>query len=218
MDERRISPEASCRSILASDLRGVPVIDVDAAAKLGHVRELMLDTRAHRVAGVLVQVGRQLLGHADTLTIPAEAINVAGVDALTVRRLGGRYEGCFELAGYPPCAALVGRRIIGWSGRILGAVADILIDRCTGAVDGYVLAVRRPRPRAWLSSPAEVRQLDYVRAARARIGPQIVVAPDGAIVRGALVVGPAAHEPPGDRPDGWGSAMQNCTTGPARAL
>jgi sporulation protein YlmC with PRC-barrel domain len=218
VNEKHISPEASCPSILASDLRGIPVVDVDAAAKVGHIRELVLDTRAHQVAGVLVRSGRQLLGRADTLAIPAQAINVAGADALTVRRLGGRYEGSFELAGYPTCAALVGRRILGWSGRVLGLVADVLIDRCTGAVDGYVLLVRRRRPRAWPSSSADVRQVDYVRAARARVGPQMVVAPDGAMVRGALVVGPVAHEPPGDRPDGWGRAVQNCTAGSGRAL
>src|SRR5689334_18154269 len=85
-----------CRSLLASDLRDIPVVDVDAAAPVGRVSELVLDTVAHRVAGVRVVPGRLLdRAGARTLTIPARAVGVVGTDALTVRRLGGRYEGDF---------------------------------------------------------------------------------------------------------------------------
>ena len=48
--------------IRARELRGLAVVDVDAATKVGKIEEVSLAADYHRIAGFLVAVGQSVLG------------------------------------------------------------------------------------------------------------------------------------------------------------
>jgi sporulation protein YlmC with PRC-barrel domain len=190
--------------LLAGRLDGLPVVDMESAASVGRLRELIIDPRAHRVAGVIVSTRRRLAGAGDDLTVPADAVHFVGAHALTLRTFARRHENTLDPAAYPTRAALLGRRVLSWSGRVVGAVTDVLVDRYTGAIEGYVLALRGGW---WLrfgqGSSGHASEMDYVRAADGvRVGPRLVVAPNSAVVRGARLSWPAAADRRDDAP-GW---------------
>jgi uncharacterized protein YrrD len=191
--------------ILAGHLRGLPVVDAAAAAKLGHVADLVLDPRRHRVAAVVVRGGPGPPGRGAVWLAPGENVIAVGADALTVRGAAPLGASPFELTPYPTRSGLRGRLVLGWGGRLLGRVADVLLDAGTGAVTGYALAVRAHGLAAPLLGRPGRPLVDYVRAgAEVRVGPQLIVAPERVLVRGepAEALGDAEGVGAGDAP-GW---------------
>ena len=118
--------------IRATRLRGLPVVDLDAAVKIGRVHELILDPGRRRVAAVVVRRGRSLFGGGVTFTVPGTAVVAVGADALTVRGLGHWHERGVELASYPTLTSLIHRKMLSRRGKLLGSVADVLLDERTG--------------------------------------------------------------------------------------
>ena len=168
--------------IRAKDLCGRPVVDVDAAEKIGDLDEIILELDTRRVAGLMVSQGPSLI-RGERLFLPAETLHRIGPDAITVRRPIEIAHQVAYLASLPRPSQLVGRKIVTESGRYVGAVADVLIDGddCTllgfafgGAIGGVGALLGRGR--------SQVR--DYVRAdSDFRVGHTLIVVPDEAVVR-----------------------------------
>jgi sporulation protein YlmC with PRC-barrel domain len=199
---------AGCPSdglLLGARLAGLPVVDIESATTIGRVRELVIDPRAHRVAGVVVRARRRLARGGDDLTVPAEAVHFVGTHAMTLRPFARWHQHGVELVDYPTRTALLGRRVVSWSGRIVGAVLDVLLDRWTGAIVGYVVAWRGGPPRGFgLPSARGASVMDYVRSDEGvRVGPHLVVAPDSAVVRAARLSERVEIDPL-QEPPGWG--------------
>jgi len=192
--------------LLGARLAGLPVVDIESATTIGRVRELMIDPRAHRVAGVIVRARHRLARAGDDLTVPADAVHFVGAHAVTLRPFARCHEHRVLLADYPTRAALLGRQVVSWSGRVVGVVLDVLVDRWTGAVEGYVVAWRGGPPGGFgLPSARGASVMDYVRPDEGvRIGPRLVVAPDSAVVRGARFSGRVAVDRL-EEPTGWGA-------------
>jgi sporulation protein YlmC with PRC-barrel domain len=169
------------------ELRGRAVVDLDAAEKVGGLVEIVLDPASQRVAGLIVSQQPGGLGKGRQLVLPAPAVRAVGPDAITVRR------GCepgfelWQLSGLPRLSQLIGRKVVSYSGSLLGTIDDVLIDDTDGRILGYALGKQKPLQglERWLAGETK-SPLDYVRAdADLRIGPTMIIVPDEAVVRGA---------------------------------
>jgi sporulation protein YlmC with PRC-barrel domain len=167
------------------ELRGRAVVDLDAAEKVGGLVEIVLDPASQRVAGLIVSQQPGGLGKGRQLVLPAPAVRAVGPDAITVRR------GCepgfelWQLSGLPRLSQLVGRKVVSYSGKLLGTIEDVLIDEADGRILGYALGSRKPLQglERWLAGQTKP-PLDYVRAdAELRIGATMMLVPDEAVVR-----------------------------------
>ena len=71
--------------IKGSELVGRAVVDMDAAEKLGKIKEVIMQQDGERVAGFVVIRGENVLGSGGTRrTIPAAALNAIGPDAIVI--------------------------------------------------------------------------------------------------------------------------------------
>jgi sporulation protein YlmC with PRC-barrel domain len=191
--------------IRATRLRDLPVVDLESAVKIGRVHELILDPGRRRVAAVVVRRGRSLFGGGGgDWTVPGTAVVSVGADALTIRSFGHSHERAMELASYPTLGSLIGRKMLSRRGKLLGAVADVLLEERTGAISGYALDVRTGgRGLLGLARRGGDRWPDYIRAsADLRVGRHIIVAPDNALVQGEKIE-PLAIVDPAEDPTGW---------------
>src|SRR5881392_705426 len=75
-----------CIMIRATELAGRPVIDINAAEKVGTIEKLILDPDGKRVAGFVVTQGGRFAGNKEHLVVPASAIRAIGPDAVTIKR------------------------------------------------------------------------------------------------------------------------------------
>ena len=72
--------------IKASQLVGRAVIDMEAAERLGRIREIIVQRDGERLAGFIVVHGETLLGTGGTRRmVPASAVHSIGPDAMTMR-------------------------------------------------------------------------------------------------------------------------------------
>jgi uncharacterized protein YrrD len=191
--------------IRATRLRDLPVVDLESAVKIGRIHELILDPGRRRVAAVVGRRGRALFGAGADWTVPASAVISVGADALTIRTCHS-YERGMEMSNYPTLASLMGRKVLSRRGKLLGSVADVLVDERTGAIAGYGLDVRTGgRGLFGLARRGGDRWPDYVKAETdLRVGRHIIVAPDHALVQGQKIE-PLAGIDPGEDPIGWGA-------------
>jgi sporulation protein YlmC with PRC-barrel domain len=190
--------------IRATRLRDLPVVDLESAVKIGRVHELILDPGRRRVAAVVVRRGRALFGGGGDWTVPASAVVSVGADALTIRSFAHSHERGMELATYPTLASLMSRKVLSRRGKLLGSVADILLEERTGTIAGYALDVRTGgRGIFGLARRGSDYWPDYIRAeADLRVGRHIIVAPDNALVQGEKIE-PLQIVDPSEDPTGW---------------
>lgn len=179
--------------IRASKLKGISLVDIDRAEKVGEVGEVFLDPEARQVAGFGVRRGQSFLGGDELLLLPASAVRAIGPDAITV---GGPAVGASEprLAAMPRLSQIAGRRVVTAGGRALGPIADVLIEPESGRIVGYALdGGAGGALRSLFAGPGDETG-DYIRAdADLRVGRELVVAPDDALVtRGGTADGPAS--------------------------
>ena len=171
--------------IRASELRGRPVVDLGSALKLGEIDEVALDPEGRRVAGLVL--GRPTLlgggGAADPF-VPASAVHAIGGDVVTVH--GGAETSGVDLSGFPRLGQIVGRKVVTHAGTVLGPIDDVLVEPSDGRIVGYTLGAGGPGGLGRLFGDRGREGQDYVRAdADLRIGPELVVVPDDALVRAA---------------------------------
>jgi sporulation protein YlmC with PRC-barrel domain len=169
----------------AADLKRRPVVDLDAAEKIGEIQEMILDPGAARVAGLAVSGGGGFIGTPKQLLIPSSAVHAIGPDAVMVRRPPSLEDTPSYLAALPRVSDLAGRRLVSDAGRLVGSVCDVLFDSEDGRLVGYEF--RPPNGSGGVNSllgMARSRPAHYVRAeANLRIGANIIVVPDDSVVR-----------------------------------
>jgi uncharacterized protein YrrD len=169
--------------IRASDLLGLPVVDLVQAEKLGLVEEIILDPDARRIAAFAVKNG-SLPGRRRRRLVPAQRVYAIGPEALTLEQVAGLPDEP-EVGGLPTLGELAGRRVLSRHGKLLGSVCDVLIDEDNGQIIGYALDVPSGGNGVGLLPRGKTAWPDYVRAEAAlRMSRGLIVTPDEALVRG----------------------------------
>ncbi|MEO5717608.1 MAG: PRC-barrel domain-containing protein [Chthoniobacterales bacterium] len=174
--------------IKGSQLVGRAVVDMDAAEKLGKIKEVIVQQDGERVAGFVVVHGENILGSGGThRTIPASALNAIGPDAIVVHGAGVAAHPAGELEALPRMSDVIGHKMVTQSGRLLGSIDDILIDEKDGAVIGFVIGEGMKSRLENMFSPDRAPVHGYVRAdADLQVGNDLIVVPDDAFVAGEL--------------------------------
>src|SRR5438270_13993932 len=125
--------------IKASHLLGRAVIDMEAAQRLGKIKEIIVERDGDRVAGFVVVHGETIIGSGGTRqTIPAFALHSIGPDAVTIRGTALK-ERPHDLDKLPRMSDVIGLKIVTRSGRLLGSINDVLIDGADGTIIGYLV-------------------------------------------------------------------------------
>lgn len=174
--------------IRASGLSGRSVVDLDTADRVGEVDEVIVDPYAPGIAGFVVVCDRTVFGHRKRIIVPIEAVHAIGPDALTIRSTGRPDDRAGHLDALPRLGELIGRRIVSYGGRLLGVLADASVDERDGRIVGYPL--ERVDSGNWLGTlfgrSWQFDSPEYVRAdGGLRVGPRMIVVPDGAICSAA---------------------------------
>jgi uncharacterized protein YrrD len=191
--------------IKGSQLVGRAVIDMEAAERLGKVKEIIVQRDGERVAGFIVVHGETIVGTGGTRRmVPASAVYSIGPDAMTVR--GSSMQELAELDNLPRMSDIIGHKMVTESGRLLGVIDDVLINRADGTIVGFVVGEGVRSKLENIFNPQRPRVHGYVRAdADLHVGKELIVVPDDALIEGE----PGAHEgdqtPPLSKTDEAGS-------------
>jgi uncharacterized protein YrrD len=176
--------------IKGSQLIGRSVIDMEAAERLGKIREIIVQRDGERVAGFIVVHGETLVGTGGKRRmIPASAVYSIGPDALTVR--GSRMQELAELDNLPRMSDIIGHKMVTRSGRLLGVIGDMLISGTDGSIVGFIVGEGVRNKLESIFNPQRPRTHGYVRAdADLHVGKELIVVPDDALIEGE----PSAQE------------------------
>jgi uncharacterized protein YrrD len=176
--------------IKGSQLVGRAVIDMEAAERLGKIKEIVVQRDGERVAGFIVVHGETIVGTGGTRRmIPASAVYSIGPDAMTVR--GSAMQELAELDNLPRMSDIIGHKMVTQSGRLLGVIDDMLINRADGTIVGFVVGEGVRNKLENIFNPQRPRIHGYVRAdADLHVGKELIVVPDDALIEGE----PGVHE------------------------
>jgi uncharacterized protein YrrD len=176
--------------IKGSQLVGRAVIDMEAAERLGKIKEIIVQHDGERVAGFVVVHGETIVGTGGTRRmIPASALHSIGPDAITVRGSGTK-ERLAPLENLPRMSDIIGRKMVTRSGRLLGLIDDMLINGADGTITGFVVGEGMRNRLENMFNPRRSRVRGYVRAdADLQVGKELIVVPDDALIEGQ----PGAH-------------------------
>jgi uncharacterized protein YrrD len=194
--------------IKGSQLVGRAVIDMEAAQRLGKIKEIIVQRDGERVAGFVVVHGETIVGTGGTRrTIPASALHAIGPDAITVRGSAVK-ERPHDLDNLPRTSDVIGHKMITRSGRLLGSIDDMLIDGTDGRIIGYVVGEGVRNKLEHFFNPQRSRVHGYVRAdADLQVGNDLVVVPDDALIEGEPNVDGDRKQAPQNRDEvesrGW---------------
>jgi uncharacterized protein YrrD len=176
--------------IKGSQLVGRAVIDMEAAERLGKIKEIIVQRDGERVAGFVVAHGETIVATGGKRRmIPASAVYSIGPDAVTVR--GSSMQELAELDNLPRMSDIIGHKMITQSGRLLGVIDDMLINRADGTIVGFVVGEGVRSKLENIFKPQRSRVHGYVRAdSDLHVGKELIVVPDDALIEGE----PSAHE------------------------
>jgi uncharacterized protein YrrD len=176
--------------IKGSQLVGRAVIDMEAAERLGKIKEIIVQRDGERVAGFVIVHGETMVGTGGKRRmIPASAVHSIGPDAMTVR--GSAMQELAELDNLPRMSDIIGHKMITQSGRLLGIIDDMLINRADGTIVGFVVGEGVRNKLENIFNPQRSRVHGYVRAdANLHVGNELIVVPDDSLIEGE----PSAHE------------------------
>jgi uncharacterized protein YrrD len=176
--------------IKGSQLVGRSVIDMEAAERLGKIKEIIVQRDGERVAGFIVVHGETIVGTGGKRRmIPASAVYSIGPDAMTVR--GSSVQELAELDNLPRMSDIIGHKMVTQSGRLLGVIDDMLINGADGTIVGFVVGESVRNKLENIFNPQRARTHGYVRAdADLHVGKELIVVPDDALIEGE----PDAHE------------------------
>lgn len=177
--------------IKGSQLLGRAVIDMEAAERLGRIKEILVQHDGERVAGFVVVHGETIVGTGGTRRmIPASALHSIGPDAITVRGSGMK-ERVAQLDTLPRMSDIIGHKMVTRSGRLLGLIGDMLINGADGTIVGFVVGEGVRNKLENIFNPHRSRTHGYVRAdAELQVGKELIVVPDDALIEEE----PAARE------------------------
>lgn len=205
--------------IKASHLVGRAVIDIEAAARLGKMKEIIVQRDGERVAGFVVVHGETIVGTGGTrLTIPASAVHSIGPDAITLRGTAMR-DRTPDLETLPRMSDIVGRKMLTRNGRLLGVIDDMLINGADGTIIGFVVGEGVRNKLESIFNPQRPKIHGYVRAdADLQVGNELIVVPDDALIEGEPGVHDRDHKaamPKADQAEshGWGQRDSEESTG-----
>ena len=170
--------------IKGSQLLGRSVIDMEAAERLGKVKEIIVQRDGERVAGFIVVHGETLVGSGGKRRmIPSSSVYSIGPDALTVR--GSRMQELAELDNLPRMSDIIGHKMVTRSGRLLGVIDDMLINGGDGSIVGFIVGEGVRNKLENIFNPQRPRIHGYVRAdADLHVGKELIVVPDDALIEG----------------------------------
>lgn len=172
--------------IKGSQLVGRPVVDMEAAERLGKIKEIIVQRDGERVAGFVVAHGESIVGTGGTRRIiPASSLHAIGPDAVTVRASAMKDQATGELDSLPRMSDVIGHKMVTRSGRLLGAIDDVLINGSDGTIIGFVVGegVRNKLEGIFNQDRSRIR--GYVRAdADLQVGNELIVVPDDALIEG----------------------------------
>jgi uncharacterized protein YrrD len=170
--------------IKGSQLIGRSVIDMEAAERLGKIKEIIVQRDGERVAGFIVVHGETIVGTGGKRRmIPASAVYSIGPDALTVH--GSGMQELAELDNLPRMSDIIGHKMVTQSGRLLGVIDDMLINRTDGTIIGFVVGEGVRSKLENIFNPQRPRVRGYVRAeADLHVGKELLVVPDDALIEG----------------------------------
>lgn len=176
--------------IKGSQLIGRSVIDMEAAERLGKIKEIIVQRDGERVAGFIVVHGESILGSSGKRRmIPASAVYSIGPDAMTVR--GSSMQELAELDNLPRMSDIIGHKMVTQSGRLLGVIDDMLVNRADGTIIGFIVGEGVRSKLENIFNPQRPRVHGYVRAdADLHVGKELIVVPDDALIEGE----PSTHE------------------------
>jgi len=168
--------------IKGSQLVGRSVIDMEAAERLGKIKQIIVQRDGERVAGFVVVHGETIVGTGGKRrTIPASAVYSIGPDALTVR--GSGMLELAELDNLPRMSDIIGHKMVTRSGRLLGVIDDMLINGADGTIIGFVVGEGVRNKLENIFNPQRPRVQGYVRAdADLHVGKELIVVPDDALI------------------------------------
>lgn len=174
--------------IRAGELHGRAVVDLDLAEKLGEIREVVLDPARAELAGLVVAQGHGLFASsADRRLVASSRIHAIGPDAVTVQS-GPSEDASFD--GLPMVSEVVGRKLVSHSGEFLGCIEDVLIQPETGRIVGYAFSKAAAGVLGQLFRKPGRQASNYVRGdANLRVGKDVIVVPDEAVVLNAEING-----------------------------
>jgi uncharacterized protein YrrD len=177
--------------IKGSQLMGRAVIDMEAAERLGKIKEIIVQRDGERVAGFIVVHGETIVRTGGTRRmIPGSAVYSIGPDAMTVRGSAMK-QGLAELENLPRMSDIIGHKMVTRSGRLLGVIDDMLINGGDGTVVGFVVGEGVRNRLENIFNPQRPQTHGYVRAdADLHVGRDLIVVPDDALMQGE----PSAHE------------------------
>ena len=170
--------------IKGSQLIGRAVIDMEAAERLGKIKEIIVQRDGERVAGFIIVHGETIVGTGGKRRmIPASAVYSIGPDALTVR--GSGMLELAELDNLPRMSDIIGHKMVTRSGRLLGVIDDVFINGADGTIVGFVVGEGVRNKLENIFNPQRPLVQGYVRAdADLHVGKELVVVPDDALIEG----------------------------------
>ena len=182
--------------IKGSQLVGRAVIDMEAAERLGRIKEIIVQRDGERVAGFVVVHGETIVGTGGTRrTIPASALHSIGPDAITVRGSAMK-ERAPDLNGFPRMSDVIGHKMVTQSGRLLGSIDDVLINGADGTIIGFAVGEGVRNKLENFFNPQRSRIHGYVRAdADLQVGNELIVVPDNALIEGEPSAQETDHKP-----------------------
>src|SRR5881392_505163 len=172
--------------IKGSQLIGRVVIDMEAAERLGRIKEIIVQNDGERVAGFIVVHGEAIVGTGGTRRmIPASALHSIGPDAVTVRGSAVKERSSADLSNLPRMSEVIGHKMLTHSGRLLGSINDVLINGDDGTIIGFAVGEGVRNRLENIFKPQRSRIHGYVRAdADLHVGKELIVVPDDALIEG----------------------------------
>jgi len=150
--------------VRASDLLGLPVVDLVQAEKLGKVEEIVVDPDARRLCAFVIKDGRI---RRRNRALPAQRVYAIGPEALTLETVTGAPDEA-DVAALPTLGELAGRKVLSRHGKLLGSVSDILIDEDSGQIIGYALDVPHAQSGVSILNKGTKLWPDYIRGEMTR--------------------------------------------------
>ena len=118
-------------------LRGMAVVSVQQAEKLGTIDDVLIDLEQHRIGGLLLHGGLfrggPVVGWASVSTIGHDAVMVDNTNVTGTATDG-------DVAGLTRMSALRGMKVVTDAGELAGTIDGADIDPATGQITRYVVA------------------------------------------------------------------------------
>jgi uncharacterized protein YrrD len=189
--------------IKGSQLIGRAVIDMEAAERLGRIKEIIVQRDGERVAGFVTVHGETIVGTGGTRRmIPASALHAIGPDAVTVRGSAAKERSSTDLGNLPRMSDVIGRKMLTRSGRLLGFINDVLINGDDGTIIGFAVGEGVRNKLENILNPQRTRMHGYVRAdADLQVGNELIVVPDDALIEGQPDAQQGDRKPPTSKTD-----------------